>query len=183
MLTIVQQNAKKMGELIDDLLAFSKLGRKEIYKTNVNMKLLTEIAVEELNRSLYNRAEIKIDHLHSVMADASLINQAMTNLISNAIKYSSGIETPSIEITSEKKEGELIYSVSDNGAGFNMKYVHKLFGVFQRLHSAEEFEGTGVGLAIVKRIVNKHNGRVWAKGEIGKGATFYFSLPDYEAIK
>ena len=180
LLIVVQKNAEKMGILIDDLLAFSKLGRKEIYKTNVNMKLLTENAVEELNRSLRSKAEIKIDHLHSIMADSSLINQVMANLISNAIKYSSETEKPFIEIKSEKKDGELIYSVSDNGAGFNMEYVNKLFGVFQRLHSAEEFEGSGVGLAIVKRIINKHNGRVWAEGELGKGATFYFSLPDYE---
>jgi len=183
LLTVVQENAKKMGKLIDDLLAFSRLGMKEIHKANVDMKQLAVTAVEELKRSMNNRAEIKVGHLHSVMADPSLINQVMENLISNAIKYSSEKEKSLIEIKSEKKDGELIYSVSDNGVGFDMKYVRKLFGVFQRLHSDEEFEGTGVGLAIVHRIIAKHGGRVWAQGEPGKGATFYFTLPDHETIK
>jgi PAS domain S-box-containing protein len=183
LLGVIQENANKMGILIDDLLAFSRLGRKEVNGSFINMTQLAENIFYEVNKTISNKAKVKINSLYPVMADYSLINQVMTNLISNAIKYSSGTEKPSIEIKSEKKDGELIYSVSDNGAGFDMQYAHKLFGVFQRLHSAEEFEGTGVGLAIVKRIISKHNGRVWAEGEPGKGATFYFSLPDYEAIK
>ena len=177
LLKVVQENAKKMGLLIDDLLAFSRLGRKEIYKTNVNMKLLTENVLDELNKSIHCNGEIKINDLHSAKADNTLMNQVMTNLLSNAIKYSFNTDKPVIEIKSEKKNGDVIYAVSDNGAGFDMQYVHKLFGVFQRLHAEEEFEGTGVGLAIVHRIITKHGGKVWAKGEIGKGATFYFSLP------
>jgi len=177
LLKVVQENAKKMGLLIDDLLAFSRLGRKEIYKTNVNMKLLTENVLDELNKSIHCKGEIKINDLHPTKADNTLMNQVMTNLLSNAIKYSFNTDKPVIEIKSEKKNGDVIYAVSDNGAGFDMQYVHKLFGVFQRLHAEEEFEGTGVGLAIVHRIITKHGGKVWAKGEIGKGATFYFSLP------
>jgi len=178
LLTVVQENAKRMGMLIDDLLAFSKLGRKEVGKSLIDMTELAKNISSEINKTYGNKAVFKINPLNPVMADSSLISQVMTNLISNAIKYSSKTEKPFIEISSEKKNGELVYSVSDNGVGFNMKYAHKLFGVFQRLHSEEEFEGTGIGLAIIKRIVTKHNGKVWAKGAPGKGATFYFSLPD-----
>ncbi len=182
LLGVIQQNAHKMGVLIDDLLAFSRLGKREVNKSFIDMAQLTENVFSELNKTLGNGHKAKMNPLCPAMADFSLIHQVMTNLISNAIKYSSGIENPFIEIRSEKGEGEIIYSVSDNGAGFDMLYAHKLFGVFQRLHSSEEFEGTGVGLAIVKRIINKHNGRVWAEGKAEKGATFYFSLPDYETI-
>jgi len=180
LLWVIQENAKKMGILIDDLLAFSKLGKQDVNRSLINMTGLSENIFTEMNKTISNNVKIKIGPLYELMADYSLINLVMTNLISNAIKYSSQKEIPSIEIKSEKKDGELIYSVSDNGSGFDMKYVHKLFGVFQRLHSVEEFEGTGVGLAIVKRIISKHNGRVWAEGKPGKGATFYFSLPDYQ---
>ena len=182
LLAVIRENAKKMGTLIDDLLSFSRIGKEDIKRSFIDMTMLTENIFSEINKTTRNKAKVKIDPLYPVMADYSLINQVMTNLISNAIKYSSETEKPIIEIKSEKKDGVLIYSVSDNGAGFDMRYVHKLFGVFQRLHSAEEFEGTGVGLAIVKRIINKHNGSVWAEGETGKGATFYFSLPDDEII-
>lgn len=181
LLGVIQDNANKMGVLIDDLLAFSRLGKKEVNGSFINMTQLAENIFSEVNKTISNKAKVKINSLYPVMADYSLMNQVMTNLILNAIKYSSGTEKPFIEIKSEKKEGELIYSVSDNGAGFDMRYAHKLFGVFQRLHSSEEFEGTGVGLAIIKRIINKHNGRVWAEGETGKGATFYFSLPAAQA--
>jgi PAS domain S-box-containing protein len=183
LLTVVRENAKKMGLLIDDLLSFSRLGRREIHKAAVNMKKLTENIVEEFKSSLNGKLEIKVDDLHSAMADSALINQAVTNLVSNAVKYSSQKEKSVIEITSEKQNGEIIFSVSDNGIGFDMQYVSKLFGVFQRLHAEEEYEGTGVGLAIVHRIITRHGGRVWAKGKPGEGATFYFSLPDYETNK
>ena len=173
----VQNNAMRMGILIDDLLAFSRLGRKEVEKSTIDMNKLVELAIWEINQTTIHNAEIKFCNLLPVIADQSLMKHVMINLISNAIKYSSKKEIPCIEIKSRQSNSELVYSISDNGAGFDMKYAHKLFGVFQRLHSADEFQGTGVGLAIVERIINKHNGRVWAEGEIDKGATFYFTLP------
>ena len=174
----VQQNAKKMGMLIDDLLDFSRLGRKEIKKSEINMNELTQSVLKEISSAMSHHAEIVFDNLPPVMADYALMEHVMTNLLSNAIKYSSKQEKPVIEITSKKENGALIYAVSDNGVGFNMKYAHKLFGVFQRLHSEQEFQGTGVGLAIAERIIHKHNGKIWAEGKVGEGATFYFSLPD-----
>jgi light-regulated signal transduction histidine kinase (bacteriophytochrome) len=123
------------------------------------------------------RTNLKIGKLHRAYGDQSLIKQVWNNLISNALKYSSKQKTPEISIGS-RKEGEMItYFVKDNGVGFDMQYSNKLFGVFQRLHSISEFEGNGVGLAIVRRIISKHGGKAWAEGEVGKGATFYFSLP------
>jgi light-regulated signal transduction histidine kinase (bacteriophytochrome) len=173
----VRSNAKRMGVLIDDLLTFSRLGRKGIQKSNVEINKLVETVLTEINQSLTYNAEIQFSNLIPAIADYNLLHHVFTNLISNAIKYSSKEEKSMIEIKSERKNGELIYSVSDNGAGFDMQYVNKLFGVFQRLHSAEEFSGTGVGLAIVQRIINKHDGKVWAQGKEGEGATFFFSLP------
>jgi PAS domain S-box-containing protein len=176
-LKTIQDNAKRMGQLIDDLLAFSRLGRKEIQKTPVNMVMLVNAVLEDIGKSIPHHAEIKLHLLHSAPADRALINQVMFNLLSNAVKYSSKTERPLIEIRSVREKDEVIYSISDNGTGFDMLYVNKLFGVFQRLHTSQEFEGTGVGLAIVKRIIDKHGGRIWAEAELGKGATFYFSLP------
>ena len=141
------------------------------------MNILTESALTEIRQTIPYKAEIKFNNLLPVMADSALLEHVMTNLLSNAIKYSSKKEKPIIEIESTRENGEVIYSVKDNGVGFEMNYVHKLFGVFQRLHSAEEFPGTGVGLAIVQRIIHKHQGRIWAEGEVGGGATFYFALP------
>ncbi|MDB5025538.1 MAG: hypothetical protein JWP78_3293 [Mucilaginibacter sp.] len=178
LLTIVQHNAKKMGILIDALLTFSRLGRKEINKSLVNMTTLAENALHELKASRQFKAIVKIDNLHPVIADATLMNQVWANLLSNAIKYSFNTSRPVIKINSVKKNSELIYSISDNGVGFDMKYAHKLFGVFQRLHSDEDFEGSGVGLALVHRIITRQGGKIWAKAEINKGATFYFSLPE-----
>ena len=155
-----------------------RLGRKEIRKTSVDMTKLTKNVLEEINKTTNHNAKIKIHKLPSIVADSSLMNQVMTNLISNAIKYSSKTEKPVIEIGSGNKDGEIIYFVSDNGAGFDMQYINKLFGVFQRLHSESEFEGTGVGLAIVDLIIRKHGGKAWAEGKLNEGATFYFSLPE-----
>ena len=168
--------AKKMGTLIDDLLAFSRLGRKEIQMTEIDMNDMVEGVLRELNKSITHHAKIKVGKLHKVNADYGLLHQVLFNLISNAIKYSSKKEHPIIEISSNEKNGKIVFSIKDNGAGFNMEYADKLFGVFQRLHSQEEFEGTGVGLAIVQRIIDKHKGTIWAKGSINEGATFDFSL-------
>ena len=176
-LRIIQENAKRMGQLIDDLLAFSRLGRKEIQKLSIDMIVLVNSVLDEISKLMPHHAEIKVSVLHPALGDRSLINQVMFNYISNAVKYSAKRQKPVIEIKSVLGKGEVIYSVSDNGTGFEMQYAHKLFGVFQRLHSLEEFEGTGVGLAIVNRIISKHGGRVWAEGARGEGATFYFSLP------
>jgi light-regulated signal transduction histidine kinase (bacteriophytochrome) len=142
------------------------------------MNNLSKLAVKECSSLLTDKTTIKIWPLLSVKADPSLMLQVMTNLVSNAIKYSSKRDNPIIEIKSKRGNKEIIYWISDNGAGFNMEYAHKLFGVFQRLHSADEFPGTGVGLAIVQRIIQKQNGKVWAEGKEGLGATFYFSLPE-----
>ena len=179
----VRKNATKMGALIDDLLDFSKLGKKEISKSLVDMNDLVTNILTDISKSTPYLAQIKVHPLGRAMADASLMTQVITNLLSNAIKYSSKKKNPVVEIKLNKVDGELIYSVSDNGAGFDMKYANKLFGVFQRLHTEEEFEGTGVGLAIVERIIAKHGGRVWAEGKEGEGATFYFSLPNVNNIK
>lgn len=177
LLGVIQYNAKKMGKLIDDLLAFSRLGKIEVLQSQINMKELIEGALIDINKSMNNNAHIKLGTLHPLKADYSLINQVMVNLISNAIKYSSKNEKPVVEIGSVIKDRNVIYTITDNGVGFNMDYVHKLFGVFQRLHTMEEFEGTGVGLAIVQRVINKHGGSVWAESTLGKGATFNFSIP------
>lgn len=177
LLNVLQYNARKMGNLIDDLLDFSRLGRKEVQRSRINMQELTENVLNDIGKSQHYNAQISIGPLQPLEADYSLMSQVMLNLISNAIKYSSQKEQPQISITSELQPHEIIFCVRDNGAGFDMQYADKLFGVFQRLHTSDEFEGTGVGLAIVQRIVSKHGGRVWAEGKPNKGAAFYFSIP------
>jgi light-regulated signal transduction histidine kinase (bacteriophytochrome) len=179
MLNVIRNNAKRMGVLIDDLLAFSRMGRKEVVRLEIDFNKMVEPIIADLEKGTDKPVAITVKKLHPAQGDPALLSQVFINLISNAIKYSSRKETPQVEIGSFEKEDEWVYYVKDNGAGFDMQYVHKLFGVFQRLHSNEEFEGTGVGLAIVQRIVVKHGGRVWAEGKIDEGATFYFSLPKY----
>jgi signal transduction histidine kinase len=177
LLSIVQDSAKKMGVLIDDLLTFSRLGRNGVFKTNVDMNLVVKNAVDELTVLTTHKATIEIHQLSPVLADHSLISQVWLNLLSNAIKYSVHSPRPVIEVSCIQHDAEIIYSIADNGVGFDMQYAHKLFGVFQRLHDTEEFEGTGVGLALVHRIIKKHGGKIWATAEVDKGATFNFSLP------
>ena len=175
---IIHSNAVKMGQLIDDLLSFSRLIRSELHNSTIDMQSLVGTLIAEFQSSKeLNPNIISLQELPQSTGDSNLIKQVWTNLISNAIKYSSKTTNPQITIGANTDENETIYFIKDNGVGFSMNYIHKLFGVFQRLHSANEFEGTGVGLAIVQRIVTRHGGRVWAEGEIGKGATFYFSLP------
>jgi len=177
MLNVISRNAKRMGVLIDDLLAFSRMGRKEVVGLLIDFNKLVEPVIADLEKSRDKPVAITVKELHPAQGDPALLSQVFVNLISNAIKYSGKKENPQVEIGSIEKDDEYIYYVKDNGAGFDMQYAHKLFGVFQRLHSNEEFEGTGVGLAIVQRIVVKHGGRVWAEGRVNEGATFYFSLP------
>jgi len=171
-------NAQKMGKLIDDLLSFSRISRKEVQLDFVDMDDIVRSVVLDMNvESERTKVEFAIHLLNKAKADINLIKQVWINLISNAIKYSGKSAKPHVEIGSSKKESEIIYFIKDNGVGFDMKYADKLFGVFQRLHKENEFEGTGVGLAIVHRIILKLGGRVWAESEVGMGATFYFSLP------
>ncbi|MES1214683.1 MAG: PAS domain S-box protein [Bacteroidota bacterium] len=176
MLTIITANARKMGQLIDDLLNLSRLGRKELTVGQVDMTKLVSSVLEDMQMD-NNSAIIKIATLKPTSCDNNLMRQVWTNLISNAVKYSGTRENPVIEISSEIKENKIIYSIKDNGVGFDMAYADKLFGVFQRLHKQTEFDGTGVGLALVKRIISKHGGEVWANAAVDKGATFSFSLP------
>jgi light-regulated signal transduction histidine kinase (bacteriophytochrome) len=172
----VMRNAKKMGQLIDDLLAFSRTGRKELQKQDIDMTALAKNTVEELKSSLVFKTKINILPLPTAYADQSLLTMVFVNLISNAIKYSAKKENPEITIGSLNRKEGTVYFIEDNGIGFDMQYYDKLFGVFQRLHSAEEFEGTGVGLALVKRIIARHGGKIWAEAKPGEGATFYFTL-------
>jgi PAS domain S-box-containing protein len=177
LVNIVLKNALKMGQLVDDLLGFSRLGRKELLKHTVSMKDMVEGVWEEQKQFTDGRQiEFILKELPDAHADSVTLRQLWVNLISNAIKYSRDKEKATIEIGSEEKEDMLIYYVRDNGVGFDMKYYKKLFGVFQRLHSDHEFEGTGVGLAIVQRIITKHGGTIWADAKPNEGATFYFSL-------
>lgn len=176
-LSVIQQNALKMGQLIDDLLAFAKLGKRSVLHAPVDMNALVQNVAAELQTANDHRTEITIGNLHPAKGDTSLIRQVIVNLLSNGIKYSSKKEKPVVAISSVSKGSMIEYEVKDNGQGFDMQYADRLFGVFQRLHSDEEFEGTGVGLAIVQRIVNKHGGSISAEAEPGKGATFRFTLP------
>ena len=176
MLRNIQLNATRMASLIDDLLAFSKLGRKEMEMKEVNFNELVDEVLLEMTNAGKSKADIKINTLENVPADYSLLRQVWVNLLSNAIKYSSKKEHPQIEVGSMVSDNEVVYFVKDNGAGFNEAHMHKLFGVFQRLHTTNEFEGTGIGLAIAHRIVSKHGGRIWAESKINEGATFYFAL-------
>jgi len=172
----IQRNAKRMGRLIDDLLEFSKLGRKELVKTNIGMNQLVTEVMKEVSDGKQNTSVITVEDLPDCLADRGLIYQVWVNLISNAIKYSSKKENPVIHIGSKINDNQVVYFIKDNGAGFNMDYAKMLFKVFQRLHSPKEFEGTGIGLAIIARIIAKHGGNVWAEGEVDKGATFFFTI-------
>jgi PAS domain S-box-containing protein len=175
----VRDNALRMGRLIDDLLAFSRLGRYPLRKRPVVVSDLARQALAELHAEQDGRQlQIIMHELPDCSGDPALLKQVFINLLSNALKYTRGRNAARIEVGSYTADGTAVYFVKDNGAGFDMKYAHKLFGVFQRLHRAEEYEGTGVGLAIVQRIIQRHGGRIWAEAEVDKGATFYFTLED-----
>ncbi len=178
LLDVIAGNTRKMGQLIDDLLAFSRLNRQPMASEPVDMNALAGAVFSELkNLEKKRRIEFKLNDLPACRGDRSLLRQVLQNLLANAIKFTRTKSPAHIEFGAQAASGETIYYIKDNGVGFDMKYAHKLFGVFQRLHGSEEFEGTGVGLAIVQRIVLHHGGRIWAEGTVGKGATFYFSLP------
>lgn len=176
-LNSIQRNSKRMGELIRDLLEFSRLGRAELITSKIDMNILVKSVIEE--EMIDNQHEIEFiqKELLDSIGSYTLIKQVWINLISNAIKYTKLNSKPKIEIGSYLKDSQVTYYVKDNGAGFDMQYYDKLFGVFQRLHSQEEFDGTGIGLAIVQKIINRHNGKVWAESKLNEGACFYFSLP------
>jgi signal transduction histidine kinase len=179
----ISSNAQRMGQLIDDLLSFSRLGRQDIKKSDINMHSLVQEVIKEVTQlSPYKANIVMAETLPSAMADRSLIYQVWMNLLSNAVKYSSKKDNPLVEIGATVKDNTTIYFVKDNGAGFNMEYANKLFNVFQRLHSPKEFEGTGIGLATVARIIIKHGGKVWAEAKENEGATFYFILPKEQTI-
>lgn len=176
--SVIKKNTLKMGRLIDDLLAFSRMGRQDIRKTTISTtEMVNEVIEDLLPEGKDCRIKWIVHEMPSIKGDANAMRQVWINLVSNAVKYSATKEEPKIEIGSHDMEEEIIFYVKDNGVGFDEKYKDKLFKVFQRLHSAEEFEGTGVGLAIVEKIVSKHDGKVWAEAEENNGACFYFSLP------
>ncbi len=178
-LQLVSANAQKMGRLIDDLLAFSRLSRQPLRKQKVNTaELIQTVLAESQEEKAGRQVEVRVGDLPTCQADPALIKQVWINILSNAFKYTRHCETAVIEVGVLPGEGDSIaFFVRDNGAGFDMQYAGKLFGVFQRLHREDEFEGTGVGLAIVQRIVQRHGGRVWAEGRLKQGARFYFTLP------
>jgi signal transduction histidine kinase len=182
LLDVVVKNARKMGALIDDLLEFSRLGRTAMRASPVDMKALVDEALQELLASSPGRRiETKVAALPAAFGDRTLLRQAWVNLLGNAVKYTRQRSVATIDVGGSAGDPENTYWVKDNGAGFDPRYADKLFGVFQRLHSESEFEGTGVGLALVQRVVNRHGGRVWAEGAPGAGATFTFTLPGKQA--
>jgi signal transduction histidine kinase len=177
-LATIERNANHMAQLIDDLLAFSRLGRQSLTRSRIDMTALARSVAAESARAEPDRSiAIHVDELPPASGEPSLIPQVFANFLQNAIKFTRPRRDARIDVGSTTENGETVYFVRDNGVGFDMRYADKLFGVFQRLHRTEEFEGTGVGLAIVQRIVQRHGGRVWAEGEVDKGATFYFTLP------
>ena len=168
----------EMGTLIDDLLDFARTGRQMLEKTTLDMAVLVNEVLEKIRPDIQNREIVwSVGALPVVVGDYSLLKQVWVNLIQNAVKYSKFKQPAEISIGYKEENDRLVFYIRDNGVGFDMKYAHKLFGVFQRLHSRNDFEGTGIGLANAQRIVHKHSGQIWAEAEPGQGATFYFSLP------
>ena len=177
-LDMIVESTNHAGDLIDNLLAFSRIGRAEIKHADVDMNRLVQETLDDLRLETEGQnISWKVGELPEVQGDPPMLRIVMVNLLSNAVKYTCTREQAIIEVGTRSNGDETVFFVSDNGVGFDMQYVDKLFGVFQRLHSVEEFEGTGIGLATVRRIVNRHGGHTWAEGSVGSGATFYFSLP------
>jgi light-regulated signal transduction histidine kinase (bacteriophytochrome) len=181
-LGLIRDNAHQMGQLIDDLLAFSRLGRRQMAETRIDMAALARAVFDELAGLTPGRPiAFSIGPVPPAQGDGTLVRQVLVNLLSNAIKFTRTRAPAAIEFGYLPDSGAGAYYVKDNGVGFDMRYVGKLFGVFQRLHAVTEFEGTGVGLALVQRIITRHGGRVWAEGALDLGAIFYFTLPGEDA--
>jgi PAS domain S-box-containing protein len=181
LLNLIRSNTQKMGKLITDLLALSRITRCELYSSGIDMtKMAISMFKESAATDVLDKISFIVDPLPEAYTDPTYMKQVWTNLIGNAIKFSSKEKKPLIKICGHTENGFNVYYVKDNGVGFNPDYTHKLFGVFQRLHRSDDFEGTGVGLAIIQRIIHRQGGKVWAIGEEGKGATFYFSVPVYK---
>jgi light-regulated signal transduction histidine kinase (bacteriophytochrome) len=178
LLNLVVANTRRMDQLIEGLLRLARLGRQALAKKPVNISALVKDITEMLlKESKLRDLSLEIEPLPDSIGDESLLRQVFTNLLSNAFKFTQKTEKPQVFVGFRDQRGERVYFVRDNGAGFEMEYADKLFGVFQRLHRAEDFDGTGIGLSIVQRIVQRHGGRIWAEGAVAKGATFYFTLP------
>lgn len=178
LLAVIRTSSKKMGVLIDDLLAFSQMGRKRVEPTKVDMnKLVEETWSEVCHHAGKDDLVLEKSSLPAIFGDRALLRQVLVNLLSNAVKYSGNRAESKIEVAAVVKGHEIVYSVRDNGVGFDMRFYDKLFGVFQRLHTEQEFPGTGVGLAIAHRVIVRHGGRIWAESILGEGTVFYFSLP------
>jgi light-regulated signal transduction histidine kinase (bacteriophytochrome) len=177
--SVVKDEARHMGDLINGLLKISRISYSELHANSpIDMeKMIFSVFNELVFPEDHEKVDFRVSAIPQAAGDSVLIRQVWTNLISNAIKFSSGRERPIICITATSADGEVIYAVNDNGVGFDMQYASKLFGVFRRLHSEREFPGMGIGLAIVQRIIQRHNGRVWVESELDQGTTFYFSLP------
>jgi light-regulated signal transduction histidine kinase (bacteriophytochrome) len=178
LLDVISTSAKTLGEMIDNLLVFSRMGKAELRKATLDMNaLVLEVLREIENESRSARVDMASAPLPAIEGDRAMLKLVWTNLLLNAFKYTRTRPAPSVEIGWRQEGRENLFYVRDNGVGFDMRYVGKLFGVFERLHAADEFEGTGIGLANVKRIILRHEGRVWAEGAVDSGATFYFTLP------
>jgi len=178
-LKMIVENVDRMSQLIEDLLAFSRMSRQEQNLAQINIAEMAKSVFDDYTQ--YNpshKPELKILDAPEVLADRNMIHQLLSNLIGNAFKYTRDVKDPFIEINGTVADDEIIYYIKDNGCGFDMEYQEKLFQLFQRLHTDDEYEGTGVGLAIVKRIIDRHHGRIWAESVIGEGSTFYFSIPN-----
>lgn len=176
-LRTIRQSTQRMGDLIDDLLAFARLSRQELSRRTVDMGKLVRVALDELEPARRGRrVDVEIGDLPACVGDPAMLKQVWLNLLSNALKYTQKRERARIEVGCARNTGADAFFVRDNGTGFDMRYAGKLFGVFQRLHRSDEYEGTGVGLAIVQRIIHRHGGRVWAEAELERGATFHFTL-------
>lgn len=178
LIDIIRQNTKRMSQLIDDILHLSRAGRQDMVLAKLDLESLFQNAFNELKQSNKGRdIQLDIEPLPAVYGDRALLQQVISNLLANSIKFTATRETTLIEVGFQEGKKEYIFHIKDNGVGFNMKYSDKLFGLFQRLHGQDEFDGTGVGLSIVQRIIRRHGGDIWAEGKVDEGATFYFSLP------
>lgn len=177
-LNLIHANSINMGQLINNLLEFSRMGRADVRLQKIDQNaLLDEIITEILSNQTTKKIVVKVDSLPAARADINMLRQVWSNLLSNAVKFTAGVDKPEIVISCEEQKRVVKYNISDNGVGFDMKYAHRLFNVFQRLHTSEEYEGSGIGLALVKRIVGKHNGSVGISSRKGKGTTVHFTLP------